>query len=318
MAVNLALGFLADQLVGDPPRRPHPVRGLGRLIEILEPRLRCLFPDTAAGRRWAGRALVASAVATAAGAAAVTLKAARRVSPLLGGLAEVVLTAQVLAAKDLRDQSMAVSDALQAGDLAGARELVGRIVGRDTAALDESEVARAAVETVAENTSDGVIAPLVYLALGGPVAAWAYKAVNTCDSMVGYRTERYADLGRAAARLDDAVNWLPSRLAALSLVAAAGVTGLDARGAWRIWRRDRRRHASPNAGQTEAACAGALGVQLGGDASYFGAIHHKPTLGDPSRAIEVADIERANRLMMVASWLGLAVAVAVTGRTTHE
>jgi adenosylcobinamide-phosphate synthase len=324
MAVSLALGFLADQVVGDPPRWPHPVRGLGRLVEVLEPRLRSRFPDTPAGRRWAGRALVGITVGAAAGGAAATLTAARRVSPLLGGLAEVVLTAQALAAKDLREESMAVHAALAAGDLAEARWRVSRIVGRDTAALDEAGVARAAVETVAENTSDGVIAPLTYLALGGPAAAWAYKAVNTCDSMVGYRTGRYADFGRAAARLDDLVNWLPARLSGLLLVGAAGLTGLDARGAWRIWRRDRRRHASPNAGQPEAACAGALGVQLGGDASYFGEVHAKPTLGDDGRPVGAADIERANRLMLAASWLGLAVALAVTGtlpgreRWTHD
>ncbi len=182
------------------------------------------------------------------------------------------------------------------GRPAAARQAVGRIVGRDTEALTREGVIRAAVETVAENASDGVIAPLFYMMLGGAPLALTYKAVNTMDSMVGYKNERYLHFGRAAAKLDDAANCLPSRIAALLWVAAAALTGNDAKGAWRIWRRDRRNHASPNSAQTESACAGALGVQLAGPATYFGQYYDKPTIGDATRPIEPEDILRANRM----------------------
>ena len=174
-------------------------------------------------------------------------------------------------------------------------------------------VARAAVETVAENFSDGEIAPLFYMLLGGAPLALCYKAINTMDSMVGYKNERYLYFGRAAARLDDAANWLPARLSALLLIAAAACTGQDARGAFRIWRRDRRNHASPNSAQTESACAGALGVQLAGPAYYFGEYYPKPTIGDALRPIEPQDILRANRMMYVASGFALAWGAAIRG-----
>ena len=215
--------------------------------------------------------------------------------------AEVVLCWQALCARDLWEESMAVCRELRRGDLPAARRAVGMIVGRDTAALTPEGVARAAVETVAENTSDGVAAPLFWMALGGAPLAMAYKAVNTMDSMVGYRNDRYRWFGTAAARLDDLANWLPSRLCALVMAALAPLAGLDGRGAFRIWRRDRRKHKSPNSAQTEAAMAGALGVELAGDASYFGVVHHKPTLGDPLRPVEPEDIPRAGRLMLLTS-----------------
>ena len=180
-------------------------------------------------------------------------------------------------------------------------------MGRDTSVLDEQGVARAAVETVAENASDGVIAPLFYLMIGGAPLGMAYKAVNTLDSMVGYKNERYIDFGCASARLDDAVNWIPSRLSALFMIAVCPIVGLDARGAARIWRRDRRRHASPNSAQTESACAGALGLRLAGPAVYFGKLVEKPTIGDASREIEWGDIARATRLMLAASVCALVV-----------
>ena len=200
----------------------------------------------------------------------------------------------------------AVAAVLPLGTLA-----VARIVGRDTQNLTAAGVTRAAVETVAENASDGVIAPLLYMLLGGAPLALTYKAINTMDSMLGYKNEKYLYFGRCAAKLDDAANWLPSRLAALLWVAAAALTGNSARGAWRIWRRDRRRHASPNSAQTESACAGALGLQLAGPAYYFGEYYDKPTIGDPLREIEPRDILRANCMMYAESLLALVLGLAV-------
>ena len=192
-----------------------------------------------------------------------------------------------------------VYKALKKDDLEGARYAVSMIVGRDTQVLDATGVAKAAVETVAENTSDGVIAPLIYLAIGGPILGFMYKAINTMDSMVGYKNDKYMYFGRCAAKLDDVVNYIPARISALLMIAVSFLPGkaYDGKGAWRIWRRDRRKHASPNSAQTEAVCAGSLGVQLAGDASYFGKIVKKPTIGDAHRPVEYEDIKRANGLL---------------------
>ena len=214
--------------------------------------------------------------------------------------------AQALAARGLVQESTNVYKELVKPDLPAARRAVSRIVGRDTAALTAEGVTKAAVETVAENASDGVIAPLFYMLLGGAPLALTYKAINTMDSMLGYKNEKYLYFGRIPAKLDDAANYLPSRLAALLWVAAAAFTRNDAKGAWKIWRRDRRRHASPNSAQTESACAGALGVQLAGPAYYFGQYYPKLTIGDALRPIEPEDILRANRMMYVASSFALA------------
>ena len=199
----------------------------------------------------------------------------------------------------------------EAGDLPGARKAVSMIVGRDTDALDEQGVAKAAVETVAENVSDGVIAPLLFMSVGGAPAAAFYKAVNTLDSMVGYKNERYRNVGWASAKLDDVLNFVPARVSGALMCAAAQLTGLDAAGAWRVFKRDRRNHTSPNSAHTEAACAGALGVQLGGGHHYFGEYVEKPTIGDEKRSVEAEDIKRANKLMYATAGLGLGVAAAV-------
>jgi len=224
-----------------------------------------------------------------------------RLSPWLGMLAEALLIWQLLAMKDLERESMAVAERLVADDLSGARQAVSMIVGRDTNALDAAGVTRAAVETVAENASDGVIAPLFYTMLGGGALGCLYKAVNTMDSMVGYRNERYLHFGRMAARVDDVLNFLPARLAAGLMLLVCRPLGFDAKQALRIYRRDRRKHDSPNAAHTEAVCAGALGIQLAGDTVYFGAVHEKPFIGDALRPVEPEDIARANRLMRGAS-----------------
>ena len=236
---------------------------------------------------------------------------AAKLHPVLGLVLQMFWCGQALAARGLVQESMNVYKELQNGDLPAARKAVSRIVGRDTQNLTAEGVTKAAVETVAENASDGVIAPLLYMLVGGAPLALTYKAINTMDSMLGYKNEKYLYFGRCAAKLDDVANWLPSRLAGLLWVAAAALTGNSARGAWRIWRRDRRSHASPNSAQTESACAGALGVQLAGPACYFGEYYDKPTIGDPLRPIAPQDIVRANRMMYAESLLALALGLAV-------
>ena len=321
----LGIGFALDLALGDPPNWPHPVRLVGKQIEFEEGLVRTyLLPeaekadeawplDRAQTERLAGAALAADVALVAPLATWGLLRLARRVHPALEVAAESALCYQLLATRSLRDASMAVHDALEAGDVEGARAEVAMIVGRDTDNLDEAGIARAAVETVAENASDGVVAPLFYQAFGGAPAMMMYKAVNTLDSMVGYRNERYLNLGRAGARLDDAFNLIPSRLTGVLMCAAAPLAGLDAAGAWRVFKRDRRNHLSPNSAQSEAACAGALGVQLGGANYYGGKLVEKPTIGDDTRPVEAGDIVRANRLLYAAAGLGLAVCGAAAG-----
>ena len=295
-----------DAVVGDPRNMLHMVVVFGAVISGWE---KVLYRMN--NKRLAGALLVVLTLLTCGAPIALLLWFAWRLHPLLYALWAGILCWQCLAAKSLRDESDLVRVPLEAGDLPKAREMVGRIVGRDTDALDEAGVARAAVETVAENTSDGVIAPMFYLALGGPLLGCLYKAVNTMDSMVGYKNDKYMDFGRCAALLDDVVNYIPARLAALELILAAFLTGMDGKNAWRIWRRDRRNHASPNSAQTESAVAGALGLRLAGDAVYFGKLHKKPYIGDDLRPIEPEDIRRSHKLMFAATGEMLVLALAV-------
>ena len=304
-------GFLLDALFGDPAWLPHPVVLMGRCISALEKHLRTALPRTPRGELAGGAAVAAVLPLGTLAVTGLACWAAARLHPALGLALQMLWCGQALAAKGLAQESRNVYKELAKGDLPAARRAVARIVGRDTQNLTAAGVTRAAVETVAENTSDGVIAPLLYMLLGGAPLALTYKAINTMDSMLGYKNEKYLYFGRCAAKLDDAANWLPSRLAALLWVAAAALTGNSARGAWRIWRRDRRRHASPNSAQTGSACAGALGVQLAGPAYYFGEYYDKPTIGDPLREIEPWDILRANRMMYAESLLALVLGLAV-------
>ena len=304
-------GFILDGIFGDPAWLVHPVVIMGKAITALEKFLRKRLPNTPEGERLGGRIL---AMSLPVGTLLITGGVCwlfYRISPILGFAIELLWCAQALAAKGLAQESTNVYRELVKGDLPASRRAVSRIVGRDTAELTSEGVTKAAVETVAENASDGVIAPLFYMMLGGAPLALVYKAINTMDSMVGYKNEKYLNFGRAAAKLDDAANYLPSRIAALLWIASAALTGNDAKSAWRIWRRDRRKHASPNSAQTESACAGALNVQLAGPATYFGKYCDKPTIGDAVRAIEPGDILRANKMMYTASLLGLAAAVLV-------
>ncbi len=313
-------GFLLDLLFGDPYWMPHPVRMMGNLIGALD---RYFLGERGKERQSGGQnpekdteelcrkrrrqgILTVFLVLAASGIfAAAVLLGAYRIHPIAGCLAEAVMTYQMLAAKCLKDESMKVYRKLCSGTIEEARTAVSMIVGRDTKALDAAGVARAAVETVAENTSDGVIAPMLYLAAGGPILGFLYKAVNTMDSMIGYKNDRYMDFGRAAAKLDDAVNFLPSRISAFLMIAACLFLGkqYSFSGAYRIYIRDRKNHASPNSAQTESVCAGALGLRLAGDASYFGKIVKKPFIGDAVREIEAQDIRRANRLMYMTALL---------------
>ncbi len=304
-------GFVLDTLFGDPPWLPHPVVLMGKAISALEKRLRARLPQTPQGELLGGAVVAFTLpVGTFLLTSLVCLGAAK-LSPWLGLAVQMFWCGQALAAKGLAQESTNVYRALIKPDLPAARKAVSRIVGRDTQNLTLEGVTKAAVETVAENASDGVIAPLLYMLLGGAPLALTYKAINTMDSMLGYKNEKYLYFGRAAAKLDDAANYLPSRLAGLLWCAAAALTGNSPKGAWRSWRRDRRNHASPNSAQTESACAGALGVQLAGPAYYFGEYYAKPTIGDPLRPIEPEDIRRANRMMYAESVLALAVGLAV-------
>ena len=304
-------GFVLDAIFGDPAWLPHPVVLMGKAITALEKRLRAQFPQTPQGELCSGAVLAAILPVGTFLITTLVCRLAAALHPLAGLAVQMFWCAQALAAKGLVQESCNVYKELQKQDLPAARKAVARIVGRDTQNLTVEGVTKAAVETVAENASDGVIAPLLYMLLGGAPLALTYQAINTMDSMLGYKNEKYLYFGRIPAKLDDVANYLPSRLAALLWVAAAAFTHNDAKGAWKIWRRDRRNHASPNSAQTESACAGALGVQLAGPAYYFGEYYAKPTIGDPLRPIEPEDILRANRMMYVASAFALAWGVAI-------
>ncbi len=297
----MAAGFLLDFLLGDPYWLPHPIRAIGSLIGWLEHKWN--HPEEKNSRK--GTVMVLLVLAVTGSVTFLLWAGAYRVHPLLGVVVESIMTYQILATKCLKTESMKVYDALQKQDLEAARKAVSMIVGRDTQSLDETGIAKAAIETVAENTSDGVIAPMLYTAIGGPVLGFLYKAVNTMDSMVGYKSERYLYFGRTAARLDDAVNYMPARISAVLMIAACLLSGSDynTKKAWRIYRRDRYQHASPNSAQTEAVCAGALGIRLAGSASYFGKLVEKPYIGDAERAVETEDIKRANHLLHLTAWI---------------
>jgi adenosylcobinamide-phosphate synthase len=289
----LITAVLLDLLLGDPRWLPHPVVGIGRMITALEKLLRRL----ARNERLSGVLLIISVVGTTAVLSLLLLKGAYAIHPYIGLAVSVWLSSTCLAARSLHLESKLVADRLAAGDLQGARDFLSRIVGRDTEGLEEPEIWRALVETVAENTSDGVIAPLFFLMLGGPALGLAYKAVNTLDSMVGYKNEHYLRFGWASARFDDLANWLPARLTGILMVATAPFVRLSGSSAFRIMLRDGGNHSSPNSGIPEAAAAGALGVRLGGTNRYFGKPMEKPPIGDPLRDLSVDSYRGAIRLM---------------------
>ena len=306
-ALSVFAGFGLDCLLGDPLSRLHPVVLMGKLISLFEKQLRPRFPQTPPGERTAGTIMALAVPLISAGAGLLLLYLAWRVHPWAYCAVSAFLCWQCFAARCLMTEAKKVVTCLETQGLSAGRRQVGMLVGRDTDSLTEMQVVKAAVETVAENTSDGVVAPLFWMVLFGAAGGLFYKAVNTMDSMVGYKNDRYLQFGRCAAKFDDVVNYVPARLSALAMIGAAFLLRLDGKGALRVWRRDRRNHASPNSAQTESACAGALGVQLGGSASYFGKLCEKPTIGDPIRPVERADVHRACNLMYGTSGLLLAV-----------
>ena len=308
MGFELLAAYALDLVLGDPPSWPHPVRWLGRLIAAGEEPLRRRL----ASPRLAGAVLAGACVLAAAGSAALLVWLATAGHPWLGWLTSVLLLYWAMAVRDLADHAWAVYRPLLQGDLPGARAALSYIVGRETAALDQAGIIRATVETIAENMVDGIISPLFYAALGGAPLAWAFKAVSTLDSMVGYKTPRYREFGWAGAKLDDLANWLPARLSGLFFTLAARLLGLDWRRTWQIFVRDGRRHASPNAGWPEAAVSGALGLRLGGPNVYHGTLMEKPWIGDPLREPELADIARAIRLLYAVSGAAVAAMLLLT------
>lgn len=303
----LIIGSILDFILGDPRGLWHPVQGIGWVISRLERILRRIFPSGKTGERWAGGLLVILTLLISVGLPALLLLLLSFIHPLLSFLLSCIFCWQMLAAKSLRVESMKVQEALEQEGLEAGRRAVSMIVGRDTRDLTEEGVIKAAVETVAENTSDGVTAPLFYMILAGPLGGIAYKAVNTMDSMVGYKNETYQYFGTCAARLDDAANFIPARLSALFMIAAAFLARYDGKNAWRIFKRDRKKHKSPNAAHTEAVMAGALNVRLAGDAWYFGKLFKKPFIGDDIRTVERQDIARACRLEYATALLQLLV-----------
>lgn len=312
-------GFVLDLLIGDPHFIPHPVRLIGSFISFLDKRLNCDAGYNISEKKLnlikykRGMLLAFTVIFATFAISVIIIMAAYSINLYAGVIAEAVMTWQILATKCLRVESMRVYDALRTDGVDAGRRAVSMIVGRDTSVLDAAGVTRAAVETIAENTSDGVIAPMLYTAIGGPVLGFVYKAVNTMDSMLGYKNDKYMYFGRFAARLDDVVNFIPARISAYLMIAAAFIGGrqFDGKNAYRIFKRDRFNHASPNSAQTESVCAGALRVQLAGDAVYFGKLVKKKYIGDGLREIEYEDIKRANRLMYITAFLCELLSVAV-------
>lgn len=307
----VGIGFLLDLLLGDPHWLYHPVRLIGLGISTGEKLLRAIFPKTKGGELAAGAVLAVLIPALSFAVPFLLLWLAGMVHPWVRIALGAIFSYQILATRSLRDESMRVSKELDRGDMAGARKYLSWIVGRDTDRLDETGVVKAAVETVAENASDGVIAPLFYLMIGGPALGFLYKGVNTLDSMVGYKNDKYLYFGRVSAKVDDVFNFIPAILSAWLMIAASAILGFDAKNAARIYKRDHGNHSSPNSARTESVCAGALRVQLAGNAYYFGKLVEKPTIGDPLRPVERADIRRANRLMIGTAVLALLIFGAV-------
>lgn len=308
--IAFIIGIALDCIVGDPISLPHPIRLIGKLIAVFDKKLNAKDSK----RALEGGIITAVTVPFITGFAVfICLFALYKLNTAAGIALEAIFTYYILAARSLYNESMCVYKGLIKGDVEEARRAVSMIVGRDTKCLTADGITRAAVETVAENTSDGVIAPLIYTAIGGPVLGFIYKAVNTMDSMIGYKNDKYLYFGRAAARIDDAVNFIPSRISAYLMMLGCLLLGgeFDIKGAYRIHKRDSMKHASPNSAQTESTCAGALGIRLAGDASYFGKIVKKPFIGDDIRAIEPKDIKRANRLMYAASFICAALAAGI-------
>jgi len=307
----LIIGFIIDCFVGDPYCIPHPVIGIGKWISLLDKKLRRGNSNPNDIPRGVLTVITVAFISTAV--PALVLIIAWLIHPLVYFVINSIMCWQILAARQLLREGRKVQHALEKGDTEGARHAVSMIVGRDTDVLDEAGITCAAVETVAENASDGVIAPMIWMIMFGAVGGFFYKSINTMDSMLGYKNEKYLYFGRAAAKTDDFVNYIPARISGLLMVITAPIVGLNAKNAWKIFRRDRYKHASPNSAQTESACAGALGLRLAGDAIYGGVVHKKEYIGDPLKEIEPKDITRVGRLMYAASVMMLLIGIILRG-----
>ena len=305
--VALVMGYILDLIFGDPYWMPHPVRFIGNLISILEKVIRRFMPKIKRGEYIGGIILTVMVVSISMVIPLVIILMAKSINTYLALTVETFMCYQILATKSLKVESMKVYDELAKNDLPSARKAVSMIVGRDTKDLTFSGVAKAAVETVAENTSDGIIAPMIFIAIGGAPMGFFYKAINTMDSMVGYKNEKYMNFGRFAAKLDDVVNYLPARISAYQMILSSFFLRYDYKNAFKIYKRDRYNHASPNSAQTESVCAGALDVQLAGNAYYFGKLYEKPTIGDNIREINYDDIKKANRLLYCTSFISIVI-----------
>lgn len=301
--IGLIAGYMLDLVIGDPHEMPHLIRLIGSFITFIENKI---YKD----KKINGLLLVLIVVSSVTVATSVVAVICLRVSFVIYIVFDAIITFYCLATKSLISESEKVSRDLVNDGINKARKSLSMIVGRDTESLDEKAVLKATVETIAENSSDGVIAPMLYLCIGGPVFGTVYKAVNTMDSMVGYKNERYGNFGFFAAKLDDIMNFIPSRIAAIISILASLLCGFDALNAFKIWRRDRLNHKSPNSAQTEAVYAGALNLKLAGGACYFGKWVEKPFIGDEIRQIEIADVHRAHKLLYVSSVISLLACVA--------
>ncbi|MEF9951088.1 MAG: adenosylcobinamide-phosphate synthase CbiB [Clostridium sp.] len=299
--ISYTIGFILDLIIGDPHNPYHPVRGIGALAKGLEKRMRDAFSSNlylAGVITWVGT-VVATYFLTS-----FLLSQVYRFGFLVGAVVEGVVIYFCISSKGLMVEGLKVIKTLKSGDIEGARHKLSYIVGRDTSSLDEKGIVRAVIETVSENMSDGIIAPMMFAALGGAPLAMAYKAINTCDSMFGYKNDKYREFGYLSAKADDVANYIPARVTAYFIVAAAYLLKLDYKGSLRIYKRDRYNHLSPNSAHPEAAVAGALGIRLGGVNYYFGKPVEKPTIGDDLRPIFVEDVDKTNRILMVVAFLG--------------
>ncbi len=305
------LGYILDLAFGDPHNFPHIIKGIGSIICTSENMSRKLCKKSSTSEKIAGTIMSMCIIILMTTLSIILLYCTYKLSILLGFIIETFIYYQLLATKSLKDESMKVYDALKDKDIMKSRYMVSMIVGRYTDNLDEEGVAKAAVETVAENTADGIIGPMFYMVIGGAPLAIAYKAINTLDSMIGYKNNKYINFGKFAAKVDDIASYIPARLASYLMIAASYVLGLDTKSGYRIYKRDKYNHASPNSAHTEAVAAGVLGIQLAGDTYYFGKLYKKPTIGDDCRKIEIEDIVRVNKLLYVSSFLGFIIGVII-------
>lgn len=302
--VPFSIGYVLDLILGDPDIPFHPVRLIGNFINLFEKIYRKIFSKNKKGEILGGIFLCLSVIIAAVFIPFIILYALSKINMNLKLIAEIYFCYSLIAVKSLKTESMKVYYELKNNNLDKAREKLSYIVGRDTENLEKEQIINASIETIAENTSDGVIAPLFYMALGGSLMTFFYKAVNTLDSMVGYKNEKYINFGKFSAKLDDILNFVPSRLSAIFMISASFLLKMDYKNAIKIFKRDRFKHASPNSAQTESACAGALGIRLAGDAYYFGKLYKKEYIGDENKNSEIDDIKKANLLLYLASFIG--------------